>query len=81
MANKLNGKALGYSLAIVSALCMLLLGIAGNLGWYQGMVDAMLGMHQFFSLSFLGIITGMIEAAFWGFIAGWLIAWGYNKFA
>jgi uncharacterized membrane protein len=80
MAEKLNGKALGYSLAIIGALGMLLTGIAGKFGWYQGWVDAMIEMHQFFSLSVLGIITGMIEAAFWSFTAGWLVAWGYNKF-
>lgn len=77
---KLNGKSLGYSLAILSALGMLLTWIAGFLGWYQGFVDSMIEMHAFFSLDFLGLITGIIEAAVWSFIAGWLIAYFYNKF-
>ena len=80
MENKLNAKAFGYSLAIISALCMLLLGIAGNIGVYTGAVEMMQEAHLFFSLDILGIITGMIEGAIWGFIAGWFIVVFYNKF-
>lgn len=77
---KLDGKALGYSFAIVAAIGMLFTGIAGNFGWYSEFVGVMIQMHEFFSLSIGGIIAGMIEAAFWSFISGWLIAWIYNKF-
>lgn len=80
MAQKLNELALGYSLAIISAAGMFLLGVLGNLGIYTTAVNMMQQWHMFFSLSFLGIIAGMIEAAIWSFIAGWLIAWVYNKF-
>ncbi len=81
MTNKLNGMALGYSLALLGALCMLLLGILGNLGIYIGTVEMMQQWHLFFSLSIVGIITGIIEAAVISFIFGWLIAYFYNKFA
>ena len=77
---KLNEKALAYSLAIVAAISMLLLGIAGNIGIYTGAVEMMRQWHMFFSLSIGGIIAGMFEAAIISFIAGWLIAWIYNKF-
>lgn len=80
MTQKLNELALGYSLAIISAVSMLLLGIVGNLGIYLGAVNMMQQWHIFFSLSVFGIITGMIEAAVFGFIFGWLIALVYNKF-
>ncbi len=77
---KLNGVALGYSLAIFSAVGMLLTGIAGNLGWYSEFVGLMMQMHKFFSLNAIGIFTGMVEAAIWSFFSGWFIAWIYNKF-
>lgn len=77
---KLNEKSLGYSLAIISAIGMLLTWIVGKIGWYQGWVNNMLEMHIFFSLSIGGLIAGIIEAAILSFIAGWLIAYFYNKF-
>jgi len=81
MKEKLNPKALGISLALISALMMLLLGILGNLGIYTGAVEMMMQWHVFFSLSIGGIIAGMIEAGIISFIFGWLIAYVYNKFA
>lgn len=72
--------ALGYSGAILSAAAMLLLGILGNLGVYTNAVNAMMQWHMFFSLSVVGIIGGMIEAAVWGFVLLYLLAWLYNKF-
>ncbi len=80
MVQKLNEKALGYSLAIISAVVMLLFGILGKLGIYTGAVDMMQQWHMFFSLSVFGIIVGILEAAIWGFIFGWVFAWIYNKF-
>ncbi len=80
MAHEINKNAFGYSLAILSVLCMLLLGIFGNIGIYLGAVELMESFHMFFSLDFVGIITGMIEGGIWGFIFGWLIAFIYNKF-
>ena len=80
MVQKLDAKALGYSLAVLAGLSMLLFGIFGILGWYSGAVSSMQQWHLFFSLSFLGIIAGVIEASVWGFINGWLIAYFYNRF-
>ena len=81
IVQKLNAVAVGYSLAILSGLSMLLFGIFGNLGWYMGAVDAMTQWHVFFDLSFWGIIAGIIEASIWGFVAGWLAVYFYNMFA
>ncbi|MBU0460758.1 MAG: hypothetical protein KJ597_02855 [Nanoarchaeota archaeon] len=58
---------------------MLLLGLLGNLGLYMGAVKQMMEWHLFFSLSFLGIIAGMVEAAVISFIFVWLFVWAYNK--
>ena len=81
MAQKWNEIALACSLAVVSAVGMFLLSVLGYFGVYMDAVFAMAQWHMFYSLSFLGIIAGMIEAAVWGFVAGYAIAWIYNKFA
>ena len=80
MDKKLNSLALGYAGAILSAVCMLLLGIAGNMGVYLGAVEAMQTYHLFFSLSIVGIIAGMIECAVMSFIGLYLFGWIYNQF-
>jgi len=81
MAQKLNELALGYSLAILSVVTMLLLWIAGKIGVYETAVQQMMNWHIFFSLTPSGLIFGAIEAAICSFIGGWLIAKVYNKFA
>lgn len=78
---KFNALSLGYSVAIVSALGMLLFGIGANLGIYVGAAEQMARWHMFFSFNALGIITGMLEAAVHGFVWAWLVAFIYNKFA
>jgi hypothetical protein len=78
MKQKLSVKNLGLSLAIVSALGMLVLSVFGNLGLYMNGVEAMMQIHLFFNLSFFGVILGMIEAGVFGFVLGVLIAYFYN---
>ncbi len=81
MKQKLNAKAWGYSLAILSGVGMLLMGVLGNLGIYLTGVEAMKQWHLFFDLSFIGIVAGIIEAGLFSFVFGWLFAIVYNKFA
>ena len=78
---KLNALALGYAGAILSAIVMLAMGILGYFGVYTKAVEHMQDWHVFFSLSVVGIIGGMIEAAIWSFIILWLFGWLYNTFA
>ena len=77
---KLDAKALGYAAALISAAIMLVLGIFGNLGIYEGAVDMMTQWHAFFSLSIGGIIAGMVESAVISFIVGYLFVLVYNRF-
>jgi hypothetical protein len=77
----LNALALGYAGATITALCMLLLGILGNLGLYTGAVAMMEEWHMFFSLSIMGIIGGMVEAAIISFVVLYMFALLYNLFA
>ncbi len=78
---KLNELALGYAGAGVSAACMLLLSIAAKLGVYTRAAERMMDWHMFYTLSFGGIIAGMIEAAVWSFVFLYALAWVYNKYA
>jgi hypothetical protein len=76
---KINALAASYTAAIISGALMLLLGIFGNLGWYMGAVNAMMQWHAFFSLSVLGIITGILEAAVISFVIVYAFVWVYTK--
>ena len=69
---------LGYAGAFVSAIVMLVMGILGNLGFYTQAVSMMEEWHILFSLSVLGIIGGMFEAAIISFLVLYLFAVVYN---
>ncbi len=78
---RLHPAALGYAGAALSAAGMLLLGILGSIGMYSGFVEMMLQAHMFFSLSFLGIVSGMVEAAIISFVLLYAFALLYNFFS
>ena len=80
MTEKLNSLAFGTSAAIVAALCMLILGILGNIGVYMGAVEMARQWHMFFSLTPFGILTGIIEGAIISFVFFYIFGWIYNKF-
>ncbi|MBU0675453.1 MAG: hypothetical protein KJ950_12485 [Proteobacteria bacterium] len=79
MNEKLHSFSFGAAAAIVSALGMLILGILGNLGLYTGAVNMMIQWHQFFNLTPVGIVTGMLEAAVISFLFLYGFAAFYNK--
>ena len=81
MNSKLNALNLAVSAAIVSALSMLTLGLFGKIGIYTGAVEMMSQWHMFFSLTPLGILAGMVEAAVISFIFIYIFGWIYNKLA
>ncbi|WP_456475007.1 hypothetical protein [Candidatus Pyrohabitans sp.] len=80
MGERLNAPALGYAAAILSGATMLLLGVLGRLGIYTTGVQMMQQWHVFFSLSIVGIIAGIFEAAVVGFVYGYLFGRIYNRF-
>ncbi len=79
--NKVDGLALSYTAAILSAVTMLFLGIGWNLGFYVGAAEQMAKWHLFFSPSLGGILTGMVEAAVIGFVFVSVGVWLYFKLA
>ncbi len=80
-ATKLNALSLGYAGAILSAIWMLIMGVLGNFSIALSAIEIMKAHHIFFSLSAAGIISGMIEAAIFSFVALFVFGWLYNKFA
>ena len=79
MTEKLNSLAFGASAAIVAGLSMLILGILGNIGIYKGAVEMASQWHMFFSLTPVGILTGIIEGAIVSFVFFYIFGWIYNK--
>ncbi len=79
MNKKIDSLALGYSGAILSSFGMLILWVFGSAGYYTGAVVMMEGWHMFFSLSLLGLVGGIIEAAAWSFIFLYVFGIMYNK--
>ena len=78
-SKKLDAWALGFSLAIYGALLMLILSVLGLLGLFDSAVETMTSFHIGYSLSLIGIVFGIIEAAVFCFISGVIIAFFYNK--
>ncbi|WP_458208637.1 hypothetical protein [Haladaptatus sp. NG-SE-30] len=77
----LDAPALGAAAAVVSAVVMLLLGVFGAVGVYEGAVEMMEQWHLFFEPTIVGTVAGMIEAAVIGFILAYAFAWVYNAVA
>lgn len=78
---KLNTLAFAYAGAIISAVMMLLLGILGNLAIYLDAVKQMQEWHMFFTLTPLGVLAGMVEAAVMSFIILYAFGLVYNRLA
>ena len=74
---RLDPHALGYGLATLKALSVLFVSIFGPISAIQ-MMDQMLFSY---APTLVGIIVGTIEAGVWGLVAGWLLAWLYNRFS
>lgn len=78
---KLNANGLGLTLAIWSAVYMLVISLLGLGGIYLNGVEAMQAWHIWYDLTTVGIILGIIEAFVIAYVGGYLVAWLYNKLA
>jgi len=77
---RLNPYALGYSLALLKAACVLVTSLFAKAGMATSWAEAMQKWLLSYSLSVGGIIAGMAEGAVYGLVTGFLLAWLYNKF-
>lgn len=79
MNQQLNVSAFASAGAMVAAFSMLLLGVGGNIGIYEGAASMMRDVHMFFTFSFIGIIGGMIEGAIISYFFLYIFALVYNR--
>lgn len=77
---RLDPLAFSGAAALVAAVIMLLLGILGAVGVYEGGVEMMEQWHLFFAPTLAGTIAGMIEAALATAIFTYVFARLYNTF-
>jgi|GEM_PF-477301 len=77
----LDALALAGAAAVISAVVMLLLGVFGAIGVYEGVVAMMEQWHLFFEPTIVGTVAGMVEAAVISFVLVYPFAWLYNVFA
>lgn len=79
---KLNPFALAYTFSILCPLALLTISlIAKYTGYLLGAINTLQNFYLEYSLSTLGIVTGMIQASVYGIIFGLAFGYLYNKFA
>lgn len=76
----LSVKGLGIALGVSWGAGVLLLGVAGSLGWGRPVVDVLGTVYLGFRPSLTGSLIGGLWAFFDGAIGGIVIAWLYNRF-
>ncbi|MEJ6660699.1 MAG: bacteriophage holin [Candidatus Thioglobus sp.] len=83
MNSKLNEKALAISLGALWSLAILSLSIIAMMSenYLHNVVEFFSSIYLGYSLSFTGILIGMVWAFIDAAIGGWFLAWLYNKLA
>lgn len=77
---QLNPKVLGLTAAILAgAWWFLAMSFSLLTGIGQITMTTIGSFHLFFSYSWTGMITIVIEHLIAGFVVGWIFAWLYNK--
>lgn len=78
---KLNPRALGYALAIVSGVGWFLVHAFSLLTGVGKLTVTTIGAyHPLFSYTWGGALVVAIENFICGFVVGWVLAWVYNKY-
>jgi ABC-type nickel/cobalt efflux system permease component RcnA len=71
--------AAGKAVAVMFGAWTAVLWILAKMGFYTGMATTLASCHLFFNLTALGLIIGTAESLVYGFLAGYIFAWLYNK--
>ena len=77
---QLDPRAFASAAAVIAAVVMLLLGVFGAIGVYEGAVQMMEQWHLFFEPTIGGTIAGILEAVIITFSLTYSLAWLYNAF-
>ncbi len=81
MNNKLQPLPLGIATGVFWAICVFVAGIFAMSGWGVALVTALASLYIGYSASILGAFIGAVWAFIDGFVAGFIIAWIYNRVA
>ena len=77
----LNPKALGISAGIIAAVAVFgMTLLAAGTGYGSGMMAMYATIHPFYTVSLVGSVLGLIYGFICWFVAGYALAWLYNKF-
>ena len=82
MTQKLNKKALALALGLMWSLGVLFMSVTAltTESYLHNIVDFITTIYLGYSLSFEGIVTGMVWGFFDAAIGGYVFAWLYNRF-
>lgn len=72
--------ALGYAWAILCAVWILGISLAGKAGYFLPYISLIQSLFPYYSLSASGIIIGTASSALCGLLFGAINAWLYNQF-
>lgn len=78
---KIKAHTLALAFAIWSAVIMLIMWVASQMGLYVQAAEQMASLHMFFDLTPVGLIGGMLEAGVLSYLGVQLFALIYNRFA
>ena len=78
---KLQPLALGIAFGLVWAFGVFFAGIFAMFGWGNAFVATIASFYLGYGASIIGAIIGALWAIVDGFVAGYVIAWVYNKVA
>lgn len=76
----LSIKGLAIALGVSWGAGIVLLGLAGSIGWGRPLVDVLGSVYLGYRPSFTGSLIGGLWAFFDGALGGIAIAWLYNRF-
>lgn len=76
--SSISAHPISMAAAIWSALFMLVLWLAAQMGFYASAAQSMIGWHMFFDLTPMGLVTGMVEAAVISYVAVYSFVYVYN---
>lgn len=78
---QLNSKALGLAFGVFTAVAwFIVMGVSLFTGFLDQTVQAIGGLHPGFSYTWVGLLLIVVMHLVGGFVAGFAVAWLYNKF-
>lgn len=75
---RIDPLAFALALGILSAVCMLICGIVGMMGFWPNTMIFITEFYYGFDLNIPGILLGIVYGFLDGFIAGYIISLLYN---